>query len=187
MRSLSELQWPRSTARLSIRLCTLADLSAVWPWYSLPEVSEWLPRQPSEESAHVAALARRIDQFVVAELDGRVVATGKLTVQDGWAQQEVAEQANDVEAEIGWTVDPAVQGQGVGTELARELLSISFDTLGLRRVVANCFADNTASWKLMEKVGMRREGHFVAESLHRSGRWLDGLTYAMLATEWHPA
>jgi hypothetical protein len=45
-------------------------------------------------------------------------------------------------------------------------------------------ADNEASWRLMERVGMRREQHAVAESLHRSGAWLDGLGYALLADEW---
>jgi RimJ/RimL family protein N-acetyltransferase len=52
-------------------------------------------------------------------------------------------------------------------------------------VTANCFADNVASWRLMERVGMRRELHAVRESLHRSGKWLDGLGYALLADEWH--
>lgn len=65
------------------------------------------------------------------------------------------------------------------------LLRICFVELGLRRVTASCFLDNTASWRLMERLGMRREAHTVRESLHRSGQWLDGLTYAMLAEE-HP-
>jgi len=64
-------------------------------------------------------------------------------------------------------------------------MSICFDRLGLRRVIANCFADNESSWRLMERVGMRREVHTVKESLHRSGQWLDGMGYAMLADEWH--
>ncbi len=56
--------------------------------------------------------------------------------------------------------------------------------LGLRRVTAGCFAANEASWRLMERVGMRREIHTVRESLHRSGEWLDGMGYALLADEW---
>lgn len=58
------------------------------------------------------------------------------------------------------------------------------EDLRLRRVTANCFADNEASWRLMERVGMRRELHTVRESLHRTGEWLDGLGYALLADEW---
>ncbi len=44
----------------------------------------------------------------------------------------------------------------------------------------------TPSWRLMERVGMRRELHAVRESLHRSGRWLDTVGYAILDEEWSP-
>lgn len=54
----------------------------------------------------------------------------------------------------------------------------------MRRVVASAFLDNAASVRLMERVGMRRETHAVAESLHRDGRWLDTVGYALLAEEW---
>jgi RimJ/RimL family protein N-acetyltransferase len=50
-------------------------------------------------------------------------------------------------------------------------------------VVARCFSDNEASWRLMERLGMRRELHAVRASLHRSGEWLDVYGYAMLACE----
>jgi RimJ/RimL family protein N-acetyltransferase len=53
-------------------------------------------------------------------------------------------------------------------------------------VTANCFLENDASWRLMERLGMRRELHTRRESLHRSGRWLDGLGYAILDDEWPP-
>ena len=43
----------------------------------------------------------------------------------------------------------------------------------MRRVTANCFTDNVASWRLMERVGMRRETHAIQDALHRSGQWLD--------------
>ena len=69
----------------------------------------------------------------------------------------------------------------------RELLRLCFTELGLRRVTANCFADNVASWRLMERVGMRREVSAVRESLHRSGAWLDSMGYALLAEEWRGA
>ena len=51
-------------------------------------------------------------------------------------------------------------------------------------MVAGCFAANTASWQLMERVGMRREQHTVRDALHRSGEWMDGYGYALLADEW---
>jgi RimJ/RimL family protein N-acetyltransferase len=69
--------------------------------------------------------------------------------------------------------------------LAR-VLAHCFTDLGVRRVVANCFLANETSWRLMERVGSRREGHVVADSLHRSGRWLDTVIYAVLAQHWSP-
>ena len=64
------------------------------------------------------------------------------------------------------------------------MLTVDFDRLGLRRVVAGCFAANTASWRLMERVGMRREEHAIRDALHRSGEWMDSYGYALLADEW---
>ena len=89
-----------------------------------------------------------------------------------------------MQAEIGWIIDPEHAGQGYATEAARELLRICFEDLRLRRVVAVSFADNTRSWRLMERLGMRREQYGVRDSLHRSRGWLDTVRYALLADEW---
>jgi len=59
-----------------------------------------------------------------------------------------------------------------------------FQDLGVRRVTAHCFLDEDPSWRLMERVGMRRELHAVRQALHRSGRWLDTVGYAILQEEW---
>jgi RimJ/RimL family protein N-acetyltransferase len=64
---------------------------------------------------------------------------------------------------------PIPWGRGCGAESRR--------TAVVRRL-ANCLLNNDASWRLMESLGMRREAHAVRESLHRSGQWLDTLTYA---------
>ena len=109
-----------------------------------------------------------------------------LAVEDAWAQAEVADQARGVQADLGWVLHPDHAGHGYATEAVRQLLRLCFEDLGLRRVTASCFADNTASSRLMERVGMRRELHSVRDSLHRSGEWLDGYAYAVLAEEWSP-
>ena len=110
-----------------------------------------------------------------------------LRVEDAWSQKEVVDQARGRHAELGWVLDPAFVGHGYATEAVRELLRICFDELGLRRVTAICFADNEASWRLMERLGMRRELHAVADALHRSGEWLDTFGYALLQSEWRGA
>jgi RimJ/RimL family protein N-acetyltransferase len=149
-------------------------------------VSRWLIRAPRtvEDYRGQFEAAHMLAKTLIIELRGEVVGDLMVTVEDGWAQAEVLEQAQQVQAELGWVLDPARGGRGYAAEAVRELIRICFEDLGLRRVTANCFADNEASWRLMERVGMRREIHTVQESLHRSGRWLDGLGYALLAEEW---
>lgn len=44
--------------------------------------------------------------------------------------------------------------------------------------------DNVRSWRLLERVGMRREQHGIADSWHAELGWVDGYTYAVLAEEW---
>src|SRR5690606_1535409 len=126
---------------------------------------------------------RTLDTCVVGLLDDRIVAAGKIERQDAWSQADMREQAAGQQAEIGWVLDPSVQGRGLGTAFAAALRDIAVDGLGVRRVEASCFAENLASRRVMEKIGMRLEGTFREESLHRSGRWLDGMSYAQLASE----
>jgi RimJ/RimL family protein N-acetyltransferase len=122
----------------------------------------------------------------MAEREGHVLGDLMLRVEDAWAQTEVAADATGTQAEQGWVLDPAHTGHGYATEAVRALLTYCFADLGVHRVVANCFLANDKSWRLMERLGMRREGHAVNESLHRSGQWLDTVTYAVLASEWPP-
>lgn len=185
-RTLSDLSWPVRTERLGLRPATEADVETTWPFRRLPEVTQWMTsatQDPAEYRAKFLDSDRRRHVLVV-ELGGRVVGDLMLRVEDAWAQAEVAERAKGVQAEIGWCLDPAVQGRGLATEAVLALLRVAFEGLGLHRVVAYCFADNEPSWRLMERVGMRRETATVRDSLHRSGQWLDGLGYGLLAEEW---
>ena len=183
---LSPVDWPVRTERLTIRPAGVDDAEATWRIRSIPEVSHWLTREAYDRERYARNFAdpERLAKTLVVEQDGVVVGDLMLTVEDGWAQAEVADRARGVQAELGWVIDPAHAGQGFATEAARALLRICFEDLGLRRVTAQCFADNVASWRLMEKLGMRRESHSVRESLHRRGEWLDGFAYAILAEEW---
>jgi RimJ/RimL family protein N-acetyltransferase len=183
---LDAVGWPVDTPRLTLRPATAADFGSTWRYRQLEAVSRWLVRQPrtAEDYRVQFEVPESLAKTLVIELRGEVIGDLMVTVEDGWAQAEVAEQARSVQAELGWVLHPDHAGHGYASEAVRELIRLCFEELGLRRVTANCFADNEASWRLMERVGMRREIHTVRESLHRSGRWLDGLGYALLADEW---
>lgn len=182
--SLADLDWPVVTDRLTIRLATHDDAAATFAYRSRPEVAQWMTSLPTDLAAYTERFMERAEHTLVVTRDGAVIGDLMLEVQDPWAQTEVADDAKGTAAELGWCLDRAAQGHGYATEAVCALLSIAFEGIGVRRVVALCFADNTASWKLMERIGMRREAHNVADSLHRDGRWLDGMQYALLADEW---
>ncbi|MFE8934993.1 GNAT family N-acetyltransferase [Micrococcus luteus] len=93
------------------------------------------------------------------------------------------EEARDAQAEIGWIIAPVHAGRGHATELACALLDLAFTGLSVRPVEAHAFTDNAPILRVMEKVGLRHEGTFKEESLHRTRGWVDGVTDAMLASE----
>lgn len=183
IRTLADLDWPLRTDRLELRPARHEDAAAVWPWFRLPEVQEWTTTLSPDLEAHQQWWDGTLDASLVALKEGRIVASGKVERQNAWSQADMKDQAAGTQAEVGWVLDPAVHGQGLGTELAAALVRIAFDGLGVRRVEAACFAENLASRRVMEKIGLRLEGIFREESLHRSGRWLDGMSYALLAGE----
>jgi RimJ/RimL family protein N-acetyltransferase len=183
---LTEIAWPVRTDRLTLRPAARPDADATWRYRHLEPVSRWLTTAPKtpEDYRRKFDERERLAKTLVLELDGVIIGDLMLAIEDAWAQSEVAARARGVQAELGWCLDPGYTGRGYATEAVNALIRLCFEDLALRRVIANCFADNVASWQLMERLGMRREAHTVRESLHRSGEWLDGMSYALLADEW---
>jgi RimJ/RimL family protein N-acetyltransferase len=181
---LDRVRWPVRTERLLLRRVTTADAPAMWRYRRLDEVTRWVTSRPTDEAAWIAGSKGMLRDQLVLELDGRVVGDLMVRVEDAWAQREVAHLAVGTQAELGWTLDPAVGGRGLATEAVRAALRVAFEDLGLRRVVASAFADNAPSLRLAERLGMRRESYAVADSLHRDLGWVDGVGYALLAEEW---
>ena len=156
-------------------------------WRHLPEVTHWFLQQradPEELVADWASYDGRDHHRVVAVLDDLVVGQASVWAVDGMGQSGHEEEFAGREGRLAYFVHPAHAGRGLATMLARDALANAFGRLGLRRVQAGCFADNTASWRVMGKLGMRREQHGVKDSFHAELGWVDGYTYAILAEEW---
>lgn len=183
----SDVTWPRAAGALVLRPPTSVDLDEVLVWRNRPEVTRWLLRTTVDPDAFRRAWLDSVEDpeqhAVVAVLDGAIVGTGSLDVQDGMGQFD-GDAWRRSEGLLGYLIDPAHAGGGYATEIARALLDLAFTELGLHRVTAGCFADNVASWRVMEKLGMRREQHGVRDSWHAELGWIDGFTYAILAEEW---
>ncbi len=184
----SEIPWPRRAGQLELRPPTASDVDQVLRWRTRPEVNRWLIRTRVDPEDYRAGLLGSVtdpdDHHVVALRGDTVVGTVQLEVRDGLGQDEGPDQWRGCEGQLGYLVDPAHAGRGYATAMAHAMLALAFEELGLRRVTAGCFADNVASWRAMERVGMRREQHGVGDSWHAELGWIDGYTYGMLATEW---
>jgi RimJ/RimL family protein N-acetyltransferase len=106
-------------------------------------------------------------------------STGEL-IGDCGAKPDTADPR---QAEIGYTIAKQQQGHGYGADAVRTLLGYLFDGRGKHRVTATCDPRNTGSIRLLERIGMRREGH-MRESSWFNGEWADDLLFAMLDREW---
>jgi RimJ/RimL family protein N-acetyltransferase len=177
-----------STERLTLRPATGGDAEATWTYRRLPSVARWSALLAEDLETYRSAFAEpeRLATTVIVERDGHVVGDLMLRLEDAPAQAEVAVRARYAQAEIGWVLDPDRTGHECATEAVRALLTYCFTRHSVHRVVASCFLADETSWQLMECLGMRREGHAAGGSLHRTGQWLDTVTYAVLATEWQP-
>jgi len=85
-------------------------------------------------------------------------------------------------AELGYELDPAYWGQGYATEAARAMLAFAFGELGMHRVQAEVIAENTASARVLEKLGFRIEGRLRENQWFKGRRW-DTLLYGLVEDE----
>ena len=180
--------WPLRTERLLLRPFEPEDLDALHALHSDEEVARWLYNEPRSIEETRELLARKVGSATVrAEGDwlgaaAVLVATGELVADIAflWASE------THRQGELGFIVHPDHQGRGYATEASRPILAFAFETLGLHRVIGRLEARNAASARVLEKLGMRREAHFV-ENEWVKGEWSSAVVYAILAREWRDA
>lgn len=167
-----------STPRLHIRPLQPDDAPAVYAYTSNASVMEYVPPHAmswSQTQDFVAAQQGPDAQAfaIVHQQDHRLI--GHIIFHAWFAPRTY---------ELGWVIHPSYQRQGYASEAAYAVMVHAFTTLQAHRVIATCQPENTASYRIMEKLGMRREAHF-RQCIHRGGdAWWDEYFYAILATEW---
>lgn len=87
------------------------------------------------------------------------------------------------EGDIGYGIHSDHRRHGYATEASLAMLGLGFEEMGLRRVWTFCLAENEASWRVMERIGMRREG-VLRDNVWLRGRSWDVALYAILKEEW---
>lgn len=177
--------WPLETERLVLRPFEDGDLDALYRMQSDADVARWLYNDPRTLEETRAYLARKIAgaQFVAEDdwLSAVVVERETGNVVGDMALHWVSEQHKL--GEIGFILDPAYQGRGYATEAARTFLAFGFDGMGFHRMIGRAEARNTASARVLEKLGMRLEAHLV-ENEWVKDEWQSELVYAILEHEW---
>ena len=177
--------YPIETKRLLLRPFTLDDLDDLYAIQSRADITRYLYWSPRSRDEVRESLVVRVKQGVLeTEGDALVLAverrdTGTVigSVNLFWLSAEHRQ------GEIGFVFHPDHHRQGFAREAAIEILRLGFEGLKLHRMIGRCDARNSASARLMERLGMRREAH-LRQNEFVKGEWCDELVYAMLATEW---
>ena len=86
--------------------------------------------------------------------------------------------------DVGFTLAPSAQGRGYATEAIGELVRYLFEDRAKHKVCADCDTRNDASWRLLERLGFRREGT-LRDSYRDGGAWADEHLYGLLVGDWH--
>lgn len=174
------------TSRLILRELVDDDFERAHGWAVDPEVSrymEWGPNGDAETRAFLARAAagnaarprRAYELGIVLRETG--VLIGACGVR--------AERPGAHAGHFGYTLARAHWGRGYATEAGRALLALGFEQLGLHRLWATCRPGNVASVRVLEKLGLRREGH-LRHTTRIRGEWQDSLLFARLSTDDDP-
>jgi RimJ/RimL family protein N-acetyltransferase len=180
--------YPIHTPRLTLRPLGPDDVDAMYAYKSRADVCRYIPHPPltyeqvGQRMAGTHTRSTLDDEgqalFLGVTLRESTVLIGDLVLF--WHSREHRA------GEIGYVLAPEHTGHGYATEALRELLRLGFDPqrgLGLHRITARLDARNTASARVAERLGLRREAHLVQNEWFK-GEWTDELVYALLEDEW---
>ncbi|MFN0062058.1 MAG: GNAT family N-acetyltransferase [Myxococcaceae bacterium] len=173
------------TPRLVLRALEEADAPSIFRYCSVPEIAEhttWEAHRSLEDSQQFIRevafknYARGLPcpfAIVLKEQPDSVVGTVGLV----WASE------SNRCMELGYALDLGLRGKGITVEACRSVMSHVFESVRPERIQARCKTANMASARVMEKLGMQREGVLRAGSLHR-GKFVDVYLYSALRAEW---
>ena len=168
------------TSRLVVRAFRPEDAADLYEYLSQEEVYRFEPGEPvdREKAQKLAIEMTASSGFWAVELKAEHKVIGQIYF-------EQVEPQRIMTWELGYILSPRHQRQGCATEAVSALLQRGFDAAGIHRVVAHCNPENTASWKLLERLGFRREGHlkrnmFFRRDSNDNPLWNDTFIYAVL-------
>lgn len=174
------------TKRLHIRPVSLEDTKSMFMYRSDSGTNRYLsliPESVDDVSDFINRTSKEINvpgtwfQFVIVELD-----SGSLIGDIGIHFLET--DSENMQVEIGYTLNKNYRGKGYATEALTKVIDYLINDLNKHRIIASIDPTNTDSIRLIERLGFRKEAHYI-KSLFFHGEWVDDLIYAILANEWN--
>lgn len=165
------------TERLCIRPFKHEDWLAVLEYTSDQKTMHYIPEGVFDEAAVKAFVSKncgeQANKYAVVLLDTEQLI-GHISFEKYFC---------DHTFEIGWVFNQSYHSKEYATEAAYAVIKYGFEQMKLHRIMATCQPDNVASYRVMEKIGMRREG-FFKKCIPHGTEWWDEYYYAILAEEW---
>jgi len=174
------------TERLILRPFEESDFEAVHAYASVAENIQYMIWGPNDESQTRAFISQAIAQSRESPCRNYQYAAVLKSSQKLIGGCNLA-MIDDDQAEIGWILHRDYWKQGFGTEMGKRIVEFGFRDLGLRRIIAHCDTENYGSYRVMERIGMRREGCFIEArpaSKFSDKKYGDEYLYAILKDEW---
>lgn len=170
------------TDRLIIRTLKMKDKNEFFQYRSLPEVYQYQGWRPKDIEEIEEFINKNVSicpntkntwlQLAVCLKEGKLIGDIGIHFID-----------DDYQIEIGYTLSPEYQGNGYAVEAVKAVINYAFTVFKKHRITASVDPDNIKSIKLLQKIGFRKEAHFI-KSFRLGNKWYDDCVYAMLAEEW---
>ena len=177
------MKYPIKTERLIIHLAEPEDAESIFSYrsdFAENKYQGWFPDSVEEVRSYISNMPKTLDiadtcfQFAIFLTDEKRLI-GDMGI--------IFTNHDNMQAEIGCTLHKDYKGQGYATEALNGIVRFLFETLNKHRIIASVDPRNTASIRLIERLGFRKEGHFK-ESYYLREEWVDDIIYAKLKTEW---
>lgn len=172
-----------TTQRLILRPFSLGDADAVQELAGAYEVALNTTNIPHPYPAGAAALWIGTHQAQLERGEGVHFAVTRQRGEQLVGAVGLGLSLEHRRAELGYWIGVPFWGQGYATEAAQAVVAYAFRQLGLLRIVATHFARNPASGRVMQKLGMTREG-CLRQHILRWGEPQDLVLYGILRQEW---
>src|SRR5687767_2931206 len=144
------------------------DLNSIYSRIEVAQYEFWNPWTAEQIENHICTQAEiRVGDPGVPLVLGVVLHPVQKLIGEC---QITINSIDDKQAEIGFTFNPDYGGRGYATRAVNACLGFAFSALGMHRVMAAVDVRNERSWRLMERLGMRREAHFIHDCFIK-GEW----------------